>query len=186
MKSALSVIIINTHDLRPTPPSTAIYNLGRLSLQRVYSMSTPTKAPGELSLQKLLATLTATLHPSTYVFAAVREESAMPPLAKIQMFFREAPGSEGVTLILAREDAEAHGLEYSFPCRKITLDVASSLDAVGFIAVIATRLAEAGMGVNPVSAFYHDHLFIPLGREDDAMRLLGELAEGKKEAPGAS
>ncbi|KAH7033168.1 integron gene cassette protein [Microdochium trichocladiopsis] len=137
------------------------------------------KHPGELSLQRLLATLTARLHPSTYVFAVVRDESKLPPLAKLQMLFREAE-SEGVTVILTREDAEAHNLEHAFPCKKITLNVNSSLDAVGFMAVIATRLASYDMGVNPVSAFYHDHLFVPLGREDEAMRILAELAEEKR------
>jgi len=62
----------------------------------------------------------------------------------------------------------------------ITCNVHSSLEAVGFMAVIATRLAELGMGVNPISGFYHDHLFVPAGREDAAMRALGELATEAK------
>ena len=64
----------------------------------------------------------------------------------------------------------------------ITLNVQSSLDAVGFLAVISTRLAEYGMGVNPVSAFLHDHLFVPIGREEDAVRELRKLAEERRQA----
>lgn len=142
-------------------------------------MSQQVGHPGELSLAKLLATLTATLHPAVYVFAVVRDEDKLPPWSKVQMLFREAD-SEGVTVILTQEDATAAGLEYCFPCRKITLDVTSSLDAVGFIAVVATRLAAHGMGVNPVSGFYHDHLFVPQGREEDALRIIAELAEEKR------
>ena len=48
------------------------------------------------------------------------------------------------------------------------------------MAVIATRLAGCGMGVNPVSGFWHDHLFVPVGREVEAVRVLGELAEEKR------
>ena len=48
----------------------------------------------------------------------------------------------------------------------ITLDIHSSLEAVGFIARIANVLALHDMGVNPVSAFYHDHLFVPEKRAD--------------------
>jgi len=59
----------------------------------------------------------------------------------------------------------------------ITLNIHSSLEAVGFLAAITTRLASAGMGVNPVSAFYHDHLFVPADRADEAMALLTQLAE---------
>jgi hypothetical protein len=58
----------------------------------------------------------------------------------------------------------------------ITLNVHSSLDAVGFLAAITTRLAAAGMGVNPISAFFHDHLFVPAERADEAMAILKTLA----------
>ncbi|KAG9518450.1 hypothetical protein KCU93_g8395, partial [Aureobasidium melanogenum] len=142
-------------------------------------MSAQTTHPGEVSLAKLLATLTATLHPQTYVFAVLAEETSLPPFSEVEMLFREAK-AEGITVITTQEYAETHGLEYTFPCRKITLDVMSSLDAVGFIAVVATRLAAAGMGVNPISGFYHDHLFVPLGKEADALRVIAELAEEKK------
>ena len=49
------------------------------------------------------------------------------------------------------------------------------LEAVGFLAAITTRLAEDGIPVNAVSAFHHDHLFVPLDRLDDAMAALAEL-----------
>ncbi|KAG9696225.1 hypothetical protein KCU95_g4422, partial [Aureobasidium melanogenum] len=143
-------------------------------------MSAQTTQPGEVSLAKLLATLTATLHPSVYVFAVLADEASLPPFSEVEMLFREAK-AEGITVITTQEYAETHGLEYAFPCRKITLDVTSSLDAVGFIAVLATRLAAAGMGVNPISGFYHDHLFVPLGREKDALKVIAELAEEKKQ-----
>ena len=58
----------------------------------------------------------------------------------------------------------------------ITLSVHSSLEAVGFIARIATELANQGMGVNPVAGFYHDHLFVPDGREQDALEILAKIA----------
>lgn len=142
-------------------------------------MSAQRTNPCELSLSKLLATLTATLHPPTYVFAALTE-SELPPFSEVEMLFRESK-AEGTTVITTREYAESHGLEYIFPCRKITLDVMSSLDAVGFIAVVATRLAAAEMSVNPISGFYHDHLFVPLGQEQNALRAIAELAEEKKQ-----
>jgi hypothetical protein len=145
-------------------------------------MASPTNAtimadPGEKSLDRLLSTLTTILHPSTYVFATVPPDNdnkaKMPPLADVQLLFRE---SEDITVIVTLDVARSLGLEYFFPCRMITLNVTSSLEAVGFMAVVATRLAERNMGVNPVSGFYHDHLFVPVGREDEAIRVLDELA----------
>ena len=34
------------------------------------------------------------------------------------------------------------------------------------------------MGVNPVSGFFHDHLFVPEGREGEAVGALRRLAGG--------
>ncbi|KAM4055771.1 ACT domain-containing protein [Hirsutella rhossiliensis] len=138
----------------------------------------PTMAdPGEKCLAKLLSTLTTTLHPSTYVFATLGPDSPLPPLAEIQLLFRE---TEGVTLVVSLDFAQAQKMQYFFPCKMITLNVTSSLEAVGFMAIIATRLAACNMGVNPVSGFYHDHLFVPTGREAEAVEVLAALAEEKK------
>ena len=126
---------------------------------------------GETDLGKLLAGLRATLVPGTYVFATLT--GPIPQGVTARMVFREA---EGTTLIVTRAEAEAAGLAYEFPSRMITLDVHSALEAVGFIAVIATELAKAGMGVNAVAGFYHDHIFVPEGREGDALRILARIA----------
>ncbi|MEO0411050.1 MAG: ACT domain-containing protein [Pseudomonadota bacterium] len=124
---------------------------------------------GETDLGKLLASMQPVLDPAVYVFATCQYvPGGLEPL----MIFHEA---EGATLILAESDAQAAGLDYCFACRRITLNVHSSLDAVGFIARIASHLAAAGMGVNPVSGYYHDHLFVPADRASDAMDLLKAL-----------
>jgi hypothetical protein len=44
------------------------------------------------------------------------------------------------------------------------------------MARIATELAKHDMGVNPVSGYFHDHLFVPDGRQDAAMKVLNEMA----------
>lgn len=136
-------------------------------------MSTTDKSGGELSLAKLLATLTTVLHDPTYVFVTLPATAALPPLSELQLFFRE---SEGFTLIMTRDLAVAHGYKYEYECKMITLNVHSSLEAVGFMAAVATRLAAEGISVNPVSGFYHDHIYVPVGREQDTIRLLEDLA----------
>lgn len=60
----------------------------------------------------------------------------------------------------------------------ISLMAHSSLDAVGFLAAITAKLAAAGISVNPVSAFYHDHLFVPFDKAEMAMNLLSEFSAG--------
>jgi len=129
-------------------------------------------APGELSLTTLLQSLTPLLHPQTFVWATMH---SMPPLdLDFQMIFRER---EGFTVIYSRPIADEYSLNYTFRCRMITLNVHSSLEAVGFMAVISNRLKELQIGVNPVSAYYHDHIFVPVGYEDRVMQVLRSIAE---------
>ena len=127
---------------------------------------------GEDRLIILLRTLRARPVKGVFVFASVANGKT-PPGVVPQMVFQEA---EGTTLVLSRPAAIDAGLEYEFPCRMITLDVHSSLDAVGFIARVATALATHGIAVNPVSGFYHDHLFVPDDRVIDALDVLKRLA----------
>jgi len=87
--------------------------------------------------------------------------------------FREA---EGLTLILPRAHAEEHGLACEFPCRLITLGAYTCLDAIGILAKVTAALAEAGIAVNAVSAFHHDHLFVPLERAERALSVVRELS----------
>ena len=127
----------------------------------------------ETDLDKLIAGMTPVLAPDVYVFTT----SKTPPDIPAIMRFEEA---EGVTLIVTRDTAEAAGLSYEFPSRMITLSIHSSLEAVGFMAAIATRLAAEDMGVNPVAGFHHDHIFVPEDRADDAMRILRAMASGAR------
>ncbi|TKB30396.1 MAG: ACT domain-containing protein [Mesorhizobium sp.] len=122
---------------------------------------------GETDLQRLLASMTPQLLPDVHVFATLAPGTAVPDGLDPVMQFRER---EGLTLIVSEDQAKVAGLAGTFRCRMITLDI------VGFLAAITTRLAAAGMGVNPVSAFYHDHLFVPAERAEEALGLLRQLA----------
>lgn len=137
------------------------------------SAAAPTPAPGITSLPTLLSTLTPTLHPQTFVFLTLPPSTPAPSGLFIQMLFREA---EGLTVITTPESAAEHGLEYTFHCRMITLNVHSSLEAVGFIAYVATELGKRGIGGNCVSGFWHDHLFVGEGREGEAIGVLEGVA----------
>jgi len=127
---------------------------------------------GEQNLEKLFKSLSAKLAEGVHVFVTVSNGRNLKGVNP-RMIFQE---TEGTTFILLKTEAESNGLAYEFPCRMITLDVHSSLEAIGFIAAIATELAMHGMGVNPVSGFFHDHLFVPDGREQEALEILKQIA----------
>ncbi|CZR61101.1 related to COG3602 family protein [Phialocephala subalpina] len=146
-------------------------------------MSAPasTPAPGETSLAALLSTLKLSLDPRTFVFVTL-PPSELPPTSSlfVQMSFQEA---EGLTIITTQESAASHGLEYTFLSKMITLNIHSSLEAVGFMAAISAQLTKHNIGANPVSGYFHDHCFVPLGKEEEAMKVLLELAEEAKMKP---
>jgi len=128
---------------------------------------------GETDLKTLLGSMRPQLQPGVLVFVTLPLADSLPEGAAPVMVFRE---SEGWTCILDEDEARSAGLAGTFRCRMITLAVHSSLEAVGFLAAVTARLAAAGMGVNPVSGFHHDHLFVPAGRAEEAVALLTELA----------
>ena len=131
----------------------------------------------EKDLGRLLASIEPELHPGTYVFCALGDDEPPPGLA-VLMLFRE---SEGVTVVVGAEDARSAGLACAFPCEWITLGVGSDLAAVGFLAEITARLAATSIGANVVSAFRHDHLFVPAGRGGDALAALEDLQRAQRE-----
>ena len=110
-----------------------------------------------------------------FVFCSVPHESVPELSIRPLATFRE---TEGTTLVLAKEVAQNAGLA-GIPQTLITLDVHSSLEAVGLIAVVTGALAKAGISVNVIAGFYHDHLFVPSSKAAQAMSVLKELSGGK-------
>lgn len=125
------------------------------------------------TLGDMLAGLEPALTAGMFVFASF--PGAQVPAGAMEWalgWFREA---EGISLILPRETALTLGCGDDPPMRRIVLQVNSSLEGVGLIAAVAGRLAEHGIACNVIAAFHHDHLFVPAGRADEALRLLGDL-----------
>lgn len=127
----------------------------------------------ETNLEILLASINPQLSDRDFVFCTVSEEVLVALALKPICVFRE---EGGVTLILEQQHAESAQLEYSGKWSLITCKVNSSLAAVGFLAAMSKVLAEDGIPCNAVSAYYHDHLFVPADRAQDAMGILTQLS----------
>lgn len=130
--------------------------------------------PGESNLRTLLRQMKPEMRDGIFVFCTLPDDKNIPAELAPVLVFRER---EGTALIVRREEAERADLPHQFASRMITLSVHSSLEAVGFLAVITARLADAGISVNAVSAFHHDHLFVPEHRASEALRLLQDLQQ---------
>ncbi len=128
---------------------------------------------GETNLEKLLAEMRPALGETQYVFCTLPPESAdRLPFTPLGMF-RE---KEGVTVIVTQAQALDAKLPFDSTWACITLTVHSALTAVGYLAAVLGCLARAGISVNPVSGFYHDHLFVPWESRRHAMDALEELS----------
>ena len=124
---------------------------------------------GETDTEKLIRDMRPALREGEFVYCAVSPEELARLGDEPVCVFRE---EEGVTAILPRRRAEEAGLRFDYRCRMITLQVHSSLAAVGLLAAVTARLAVAGISVNVVSACRHDHLFVPVERAEEALSLL--------------
>ena len=133
---------------------------GRTCAARIREAVTP-----ERDLAKLLANAQPVLNDGEWVFCESEVAEAL-------MTFREA---EGITSLVERRRADELRLPYSLVNAWITMNVYSDLASVGFLAAISNALADAGISCNVVSAFHHDHLFVPYDRRHDALRILQQL-----------
>lgn len=128
---------------------------------------------GETNLDILLRLMRPMLREGEYVFCSISHQDQRYSNLDPVCLFKE---DEGLTLILDRQQADAAALPYTAIFCMITLSIHSSLEAVGFLAAITGKLAEHGISVNPISAYYHDHLFVPASRAQEAMELLKEFS----------
>ena len=127
---------------------------------------------GILELNQLLKSMQPELKQGEYIFCCLAGKLAdyvhLDPLAT---YVEE----EGLTLILKAETADKAGITYEGKYNLITLNVHSSLEAVGLTAAVSAKLTEHGISANVVAAFYHDHIFVQTDKAQAAMKALGEI-----------
>ena len=129
---------------------------------------------GETDLGRMLATLVVRRWPGTVAYVAVDEGEApdldLQPRATIEE-------DEGTTLVLDTADATAAGLPFEGEWAWLSLEVHSSLDAVGLTAALSGALAGAGIPANVLAGYHHDHVVVPADRADEAVTVLHALRD---------
>lgn len=134
--------------------------------------------PGQTDLNSLLQHLTPVRQPGDYVFASVTDVSKIDR----QDTLCEFKESEGTTIVIERSKADALQLSYTYVAAWITLEVHSSLAAVGLTAAFATELAGHGISCNVVAGYYHDHIFVERADAERAVQALRLLSVNAKKA----
>lgn len=131
---------------------------------------------GEAALARLLATLEPRLDGVGYEFTTFESRPSEPELSRAAAVVRE---EEGWTVVRPAGGADPGGWA------RIVLTVHSDLTAVGLLAAVAARLADEGIPVNAMAGWFHDHLYVPWPRRDDAMAALVGLQREAAERESA-
>ncbi len=116
------------------------------------------------------------LKPGKFHFCTVGDDTLIQraiPLALAS--FRE---DEGMSFILSEVALRNLGLTCDMPMRQITLQIYSALDGVGLTAATSSALAAEDIPCNMVSAYLHDHAFVPDEMAEKALSVLQALASG--------
>lgn len=119
-------------------------------------------------ISELLASLDPVLNDGEYVFVTTADTTDIPRERTIC----EIKEKEGTTVVIERFLADQLILPYSFIASWITLNVYSSLSAVGLTAAFSSALANHNISCNVVAGYYHDHIFV---HQSDAYRALEVL-----------
>ena len=131
---------------------------------------------GEVQLAKLVQEMTPKLNVGTYVFVSLSDASILSRSDIICEFKEE----EGTTLVLEKSKADTLRLDYEFVSSWITLQIHSSLEAVGLTAVFSTELAKHNVSCNVISGYYHDHIFVAQNDTNKAIQILTDLSKHYK------
>ncbi len=128
---------------------------------------------GITDLHKLISSMSPTLAQDEFVFVTLPDATYgnASHLAPIASFVER----EGLTLIIPKDRADAATVDYDETFRMITLQVHSSLSAIGLTATVSTQLAKKGISANIVAAYFHDHVFVPSRQADEALVALRQV-----------
>tara|TARA_B110000285_G_C14866905_1_gene487278 strand:- start:295 stop:699 length:405 start_codon:yes stop_codon:yes gene_type:complete len=126
---------------------------------------------GVTDLSKLIANMEPILNDGEYVFASVSNIELIPRTITIC----EIKEREGVTVVVSKENAEQLGLVFEFVAAWITLNIHSSLEAVGLTAAFASELEKHNISCNVVAGYYHDHIFVDIKDKDKALKVLWSM-----------
>lgn len=132
---------------------------------------------GETDLELLIQGMEPVLSDTLFVFAYVKnpDESDVIRCQPKGTFWE----SEGLTLIIEKDKAQEMSLEFLGEFHCITLNVHSSLEAVGLTAAVSGRLTEEGISANVVAAYFHDHIFVAKEDAQRALQALVNLSKGR-------
>jgi len=131
---------------------------------------------GITDLKVLITNMEPVLNDGVYIFATVLNIASIPR----ELTICEIKEKEGVTVVVSKENAEKLGLATDFLMSWITLNIHSSLEAVGLTAAFSTALGKNNISCNVIAGYYHDHIFVAEKDKDKALSVLWDMTKKNK------
>ena len=123
-------------------------------------------------LDEILKNLQPKLNSGQYVFVVCSNIKKIPDLEDILCLFKEGPS---ISIIMEKSIADRLNLTYNYLAAWITLEVNSSLSAVGLTAMFSNELTKHEISCNVVAGALHDHIFVEYEKREKALTALLSL-----------
>lgn len=135
---------------------------------------------GETDLAAILDALTVSRRAGVFhvVAVAAAQAGGLGVGSGIEALIREPEAvGETVTVVCDTEALERHGWSSAFDAAWLTIDVHTSMEAVGLTAAMSAALGAQQIPCNILAGFHHDHLLVPVDLADRAVDCLLSLRD---------
>ena len=126
---------------------------------------------GITNLRELIKNMEPVLNKGEYVFSTVDNIELIPR----NLTICAVKEKEGTTIVTTLEDAKKLNLPIGYVASWITLNIHSSLEAVGLTAAFSAELTKHGISCNVVAGYYHDHIFVDKKDGQKALDILNGM-----------
>ncbi len=127
------------------------------------------------SLADILSHLKANMLEQSFVFISI--DSTSDHNLNVAHIFATVKEEEGLTLIVDKEYEDKYSTEDAAEFSCITLEVHSSLEAVGLTAAFSNALAKHNISCNVIAGYYHDHIFVEKRKAVQALEIINALSK---------
>ncbi len=125
---------------------------------------------GETDLATILRNLRVSRRPDPVTVVAVEEPVTLGDGVGAVLAEHEA-----TTAVVTVAEAERRGWPIGFVAAWLTVELHTSLEAVGLTAVLAAALADRQISCNVLAGYHHDHLLVPVERAEEAIAVIEAL-----------